>query len=589
MFLKQIEPSFDHFDSSVSLIKADGFVKSAETDENVQRFVDQYLKANKKPNHFYLHINAMGAGEFYGSNRNGDYFPEDNLLRYYKTFEQGHLFRHHQNRDPQRASGKVIASFYNDRMHRVELIVEVPRELGGDLESRINAGDMPWTSMATKTPYDSCSICGNQATSRMEYCDHLTNHMNELRDDGSKVFAINDGPLRFFDISVVVKPADPTSGVLEKVAYAMVPHTPLQDAAFRLETRDSPLKEMAIHKADEILRMRPDIPFDIAYPPEDVLPMLRGCNPSELSNLYAETGIHPPVDFTMRVLLPELSPRLAELGASFLPLQNSVMGMGAPVPSIGFLKSSEDRKAYLLKSAAYCSTSPEMLEKRAFFGTGIPSQEGYFPYYAQNPYAAPIFYPGQGDSQQQQPMPLVSASQKGILPTLIGMASMALMINAFAHALASHRDREEESRLGMALQAKKLQEQQAELLKHLRDPELKKKASYNAFLEALPLPDKIKDALEVPHRVNEIDEDVTSTKQSLRKQALFGLGEAETGVVHALEDNPVLRAESRPYSTTPPAAVAAETGGSEGAGQGFSFASTAMKHVNPVAKDLIGG
>ena len=557
-----------------------GLVKEASRDEQVQRFLDSYLKDHKKEGSFYLHVNALGAGEIYGANRNGDYFPEENLLRYYKTFEKGHLFRHHQNRDPERASGKVLAAFYNSRMHRVELIVEVPRNLGGDIEQRLKDGDFPWTSMATKTPYDTCSICGNQASSRMEYCSHLSNHMNELQPDGKKVYANNDGPLRFFDISIVVKPADPTSGVLEKVAHSALPYTPLQGSEFRLKESDSPLKLEAMNRAKELLSTKETAPFDILYPPEELLPMLRNCSVEELSNLYADSGVFPPIDYTMRALSPELSPRLAELGASFLPLQSSWLGMGVPVPSIGFLKTDPQLLDQMHKTASYCSASPEVLEKRAFEGMG--SQQGYLPFFNQNPYAAPIFFPE--PIPEASSMPLVPAAKAGVLPTLVGLAGMALLVNAFAHALATHKDKEFESKLGMIMQAQKLQKQNKKLLKALRNPELRKSASFGELVEALPLPPELKDSIKAARDAKQVNEDADDL---LAKQALFGIAEDASVLAQPFKTNPVLRALSKPYTVTPPTEVAAVTGGSEGSGQGFSFATKAQTNVNPVTKELI--
>lgn len=163
----------------------------------------------------------MGAGEYYGSNRNGDYFPEAQLIRWHKTFETSpaHLFRHHVNKDPAKAIGKVIFSYYNHRMHRVELIVEASKTLAADEYYKITElGQYPATSMACNTPFDVCSICGNKAHTRNEYCTHLTTQLNTLYPDGRKVMALNLGPLKFFDISIVIRPADITSSVLEKVA-----------------------------------------------------------------------------------------------------------------------------------------------------------------------------------------------------------------------------------------------------------------------------------------------------------------------------------------------------------------------------------
>lgn len=213
-FYKEDEPSVTLIDLASN---NKGFEKKA-AHEDIQAYVD---KLQPKPGYTYLHINAMTAGEYHGSNRNADFFPEENLKRYYKTFETtpAYVYRSHINKDPRKSYGKVIFAIYNDRMHRVELICECPNELVEDINSRIQAGDFPTTSMACRTPADTCSICGNLARSRGEYCSHLKTELNRLYPDGRKVFAINDQPLTFFDISIVLRPADVNSSILQKVAY----------------------------------------------------------------------------------------------------------------------------------------------------------------------------------------------------------------------------------------------------------------------------------------------------------------------------------------------------------------------------------
>ena len=123
----------------------------------------------------------MSAGEFYGSNRNGDYFPEGALKEYHKTFEAlGHVYRHHVNKDPKKSMGRVMFSHYNPEMHRVELILELDRKKSEDILTRLDKGDLPAVSMGCRVPWDECSICGNRAKTRKEYCDHLTKSMNKV-------------------------------------------------------------------------------------------------------------------------------------------------------------------------------------------------------------------------------------------------------------------------------------------------------------------------------------------------------------------------------------------------------------------------
>jgi len=58
-----------------------------------------------------------------------------------------------------------------------------------------------------RVPFDFCSICGNQAATRAQYCDHLQHHMTKIASDGRQVCAINTQPL-YRDISIVSTPAE---------------------------------------------------------------------------------------------------------------------------------------------------------------------------------------------------------------------------------------------------------------------------------------------------------------------------------------------------------------------------------------------
>ena len=202
-----------------SLIHPNTLEKQAGLSEEIHAYI---TNLKKQANKTYALINALSAGEFYGANRNGDYFPEDALEGHHKTFEEfGHVYKHHVNKDPNIALGKVIFSFYNKKMHRVELIVELDNEKAKDLLADFAKGKLPATSMGTKVPYDVCSICGNRARTRSEYCTHLKNDLGKIYPGGKQVAAINTKP-KFFDISIVFIPADRTSSIL-KVLEDLLP------------------------------------------------------------------------------------------------------------------------------------------------------------------------------------------------------------------------------------------------------------------------------------------------------------------------------------------------------------------------------
>lgn len=233
----------DNNSEVLQLVHPSNFTKTAEYS---QVLVDFIKTLKEKADKIYALVNALSAGEFYGSNRNGDYFPEEALKEYHKTFEAlGHVYRHHVNKDPEKSMGKVVFSHYNPEMHRVELIIELDKGKAEDVVTRLDKGDLPAVSMGCRVPWDECSICGNRARTRKEYCDHLINKMNHILPGGQRVVAINRMP-KFFDISVVLIPADRTAGFLSKVAGYNG-----KEITFMKSARLAPNLELGLHKFAE--------------------------------------------------------------------------------------------------------------------------------------------------------------------------------------------------------------------------------------------------------------------------------------------------------------------------------------------------
>lgn len=193
-------------------------LKTASYDPAVSLYLDS-LKREK--GFVYALINALTAGEFYGPNRNGDFFPEEALKKYHSTFvTNGHVYRHHVNKDPKKSMGRVVFSHYNPEMRRVEIVAKLRSNHDGviKLMEEIEEGRIPKTSMGCKVPYDVCSITGKKAKTRADYSDYLKYKMNKVLDDGRRVYAINTQP-RFFDISIVTIPADPVSSFMVPIGF----------------------------------------------------------------------------------------------------------------------------------------------------------------------------------------------------------------------------------------------------------------------------------------------------------------------------------------------------------------------------------
>ena len=193
---------------------------------------DYFKSVVPVPGHSFVYVLAVSAWEIYGENRNGDGFPEfpykensnpsgitaeDVLPLHYKTFEEyGYNYRHHSNKQPEKAVGRVVKAFWNPPMHRVELLVDVENAKAPDLIERIVAGEFPPVSMGTRVPYDVCTVCLNHAPTRAQYCDHLKFNMRQVVN-GIIAAALNP-KCKFFDISWVFKPADTMAYMMKKVA-----------------------------------------------------------------------------------------------------------------------------------------------------------------------------------------------------------------------------------------------------------------------------------------------------------------------------------------------------------------------------------
>jgi len=149
---------------------------------DVVRYIEKIRPRNDAQ---YVLSNAMGASEYYGSNINGDAFPEASLIHApddwkddplydrirakewpygFPTFYLAHPYAHHRNKDATRAFGEVELALWNPSMKRVELVIRVDKDkcqkFGGvGIWDKLKAGEFPDVSMGTKVPYDTCSIC----------------------------------------------------------------------------------------------------------------------------------------------------------------------------------------------------------------------------------------------------------------------------------------------------------------------------------------------------------------------------------------------------------------------------------------------
>lgn len=245
------EPLVRLFEPASAMVKEAGYLMPP-----VKDWLNGYQRNDGK---LVVLVNALGASEYYGANVNGDDFPEAALIHDcrnhkdqqhpiddftgkpippygYWTFLNALPFKHHQNKDPNRAFGNVAVACWNPKMHRVELVVVLDKVLAlqngaQDVIDRILAGEYPDVSMGTRVPYDVCTICGNKSKTRNDYCSCVKNiGLGKILDDGRRIAVINPHP-RFFDISFVFIGADKTAKVMCKLASATGVPSSVSDAA----------------------------------------------------------------------------------------------------------------------------------------------------------------------------------------------------------------------------------------------------------------------------------------------------------------------------------------------------------------------
>jgi len=184
--------------------------KSSKLDSNIINFVESVRPNVDK--FIYILLTALGAAEAWGCNSNADIFFEQDLKPEspafgHKTFLNAGVYTHHKNKDKSKSLGEVCVSVYNPKMRRVELIERVDRSKAkqfnaSDIYDRLNDGEYLDVSMGCKVKYDVCSICGNKAATRAQYCNDMLTKPGKMLSDGRVVAVINPRPY-FFDISFV--------------------------------------------------------------------------------------------------------------------------------------------------------------------------------------------------------------------------------------------------------------------------------------------------------------------------------------------------------------------------------------------------
>lgn len=178
-----------------------------------------------KPGYIYTVVRAISARV----NQNYDGWPSDELKKSYKTFIGKPVFVNHENHDPTKARGVVVAARYveNGMDKYVEVVQEIDAQRFPKLAHEIKTGGLDSVSMGAEAGFTICSYCKNKATDLHDMCDHVKNYKGKTltkfdRRTGKKedilVFE-SCHKISFFELSYVFEPADETA-VASKVVVA---------------------------------------------------------------------------------------------------------------------------------------------------------------------------------------------------------------------------------------------------------------------------------------------------------------------------------------------------------------------------------
>ncbi len=215
-----------------------------EYDENGEQRFAKFAKMNtgirEEDGYLYVRCRAISSRV----NKNNDGWPSSELSSAYKTFESRPIFIDHNNDDPKRTRGVIVASdvhvedektsaldpYYSSAPEEhlpptwIELLLEVDAKTFPKLAENLKNGDISSVSMGANIDSSVCSVCAHEASTPSEYCDHIKKKgitFEITADNGEKIKkkAYEDCyGISFFEISFVFDPADPTADILEKQA-----------------------------------------------------------------------------------------------------------------------------------------------------------------------------------------------------------------------------------------------------------------------------------------------------------------------------------------------------------------------------------
>lgn len=144
-------------------------------------------------------------------NANGDIFPEEELVKYYKDWNGKPLCVDHKSDSVEHVKGIIVDTYYDFSKKRVMALCALDKINNPELARKIATKTSTCVSMGTAVTAAICTDCGAVARVEAEFCDH----MKYKTGYGE----INVG-LRPIELSIVVSGADPQAKIKHVMAAA---------------------------------------------------------------------------------------------------------------------------------------------------------------------------------------------------------------------------------------------------------------------------------------------------------------------------------------------------------------------------------
>jgi hypothetical protein len=178
-------------------------------------------------------------------NSNGDIFPEEELLKAYKSWTGKPLCIDHKSSSVDAIRGIILDTYYDRSLKRVIGLCALDKVTYPDLAKKVSLGYSTCVSMGTAVGKAICSDCGNVARTEHDFCVHMRTKScyGEINCD-----------LQPIELSLVVNGADPQAKIRTIIAAANTVnnHLAAQEKELIILSDSTNLEANQLHRLEEL-------------------------------------------------------------------------------------------------------------------------------------------------------------------------------------------------------------------------------------------------------------------------------------------------------------------------------------------------